>query len=73
MTYALLLVGLLFIGIVLFIRVRNHINYCRRASENAAGERIPGCPDFDPADSGPAATSETTDKNASEQRTSDQN
>ncbi|TVR90077.1 MAG: hypothetical protein EA428_09180 [Spirochaetaceae bacterium] len=66
MTYALLLVGILFVGIVLFIRIRNHMYYCRKVSENGSGERIPGCPDFE------LEESETTADNGEEQQNKDQ-
>lgn len=58
MTYVLLLVGLLFVGMVLFIRVRNHMTYCRKVAEKGTGEKIPGCPEFDARESG--ATTEQT-------------
>lgn len=63
MTYALLLVGLLFVGMVLFIRVRNHMTYCRKVAEKGTGEKIPGCPDFDARESGP-----TTEQNPATRR-----
>jgi len=66
MTYALLLVGLLFVGIVLFLRVRNHMNYCRRVSGKSDGEKIPGCPDFDPIETKPST------ENGEEPRSTDQ-